>query len=267
MSHETPHRTLRSVPHLAPQRLDDTRAPESPFLSCVWETYTIGTMVSLSKKFPPHAALLGGLLVLFVIAPIIPAHRAGFLAELLFDGVLLAGVYSVGRSRHRRWFVVLTVLTLGARWGQELLGSGTLGVGALGITAVWLSYAIVIITTHLFQRREVTLDTIFAAVVAYLLVAALFAHVFEIMELQRPGSFLGAPSAVPGTFTYFSLVCLTTMGYGDIVPLSSLARPITALEGVFGQMYLAVMIARLVGLNIATALGADYSAASEDTSV
>jgi len=222
-------------------------------------------MFSLAKKFPQHAALLVGLLVLFVVAPIVPAHRAGFVAELLFDGVLLAGVYSVGPSRHRRWFVVLTVLTLGARWGQELLGSGVLGMSALGVTAVWLLYAIIIITTHLFQRSDVTLDTILAAVVAYLLVAALFATVFEMMEIQRPGSFSGAPNAVPGTFSYFSLVCLTTMGYGDVVPLSSVTRPVAALEGVLGQMYLAVMIARLVGLNTAAARSADY--ASEGTSV
>ena len=49
---------------------------------------------------------------------------------------------------------------------------------------------------------------------------------------------------------YFSLVCLTTMGFGDIAPLSDLARSLSVLEGVFGQLYLAVMIARLVGLHI-----------------
>lgn len=231
-------------------------------------------MFSRARRFQPHAALLVGLLVLFVVAPIIPAHRAGFVAELLFDGILLAGVYSVGPSRHRRWFVVLTVLTLGARWGQQLLGSGGLGTSALGITSVWLCYAILIVATHLFQRRDVTLDTILGAVVVYLLVAALFALLFEMMEMRMPGSFSGLPDDPDGarntatsTFSYFSLVCLATMGYGDVVPLSSLARPIAALEGVLGQMYLAVMIARLVGLNIATARGADYSAASEETSV
>jgi hypothetical protein len=49
---------------------------------------------------------------------------------------------------------------------------------------------------------------------------------------------------------YFSLVSLTTVGYGDIVPVSGLARPVVVLEGVFGTLYLAVMIARLVGLHI-----------------
>ena len=51
---------------------------------------------------------------------------------------------------------------------------------------------------------------------------------------------------------YFSFVCITTMGYGDIVPVSDIARPLAVLEGVFGQLYLAVMIARLVGLHIAS---------------
>jgi hypothetical protein len=50
---------------------------------------------------------------------------------------------------------------------------------------------------------------------------------------------------------YFSLVCITTIGFGDIMPLSNIARPLAALEGVFGQLYLAVMIARLVGLHVA----------------
>ncbi len=50
---------------------------------------------------------------------------------------------------------------------------------------------------------------------------------------------------------YLSLVCITTMGFGDIVPVSDIARPLAVLEGVFGQLYLAVMIARLVGLHIA----------------
>jgi hypothetical protein len=49
---------------------------------------------------------------------------------------------------------------------------------------------------------------------------------------------------------YFSLVCITTMGYGDIVPVAPLARSLSVIEGVFGQLYLAVMIARLVGLHI-----------------
>jgi hypothetical protein len=60
------------------------------------------------------------------------------------------------------------------------------------------------------------------------------------------------------SMVYFSLICITTMGFGDIVPISSLARPVAALEGVFGQLYIAVMIARLVGLHIARSNDPEY---------
>jgi hypothetical protein len=56
---------------------------------------------------------------------------------------------------------------------------------------------------------------------------------------------------------YFSLVSITTMGFGDIVPVSGLARPLVVLEGVFGQLYLAVMIARLVGLHLVSSRNQD----------
>jgi hypothetical protein len=81
---------------------------------------------------------------------------------------------------------------------------------------------------------------------------------FQINELLSPGAFSGLddaatlrPGGLSSAMMYYSLVCITTMGYGDIVPVGALARPLSVIEGVFGQLYLAVMIARLVGLHIA----------------
>ncbi|MDH3625531.1 MAG: potassium channel family protein, partial [Myxococcales bacterium] len=195
---------------------------------------------------------------LVMISPLVSGVGAGFVLELMFDAVLLAGVYSVGPSHHRWPFLVLTVVTLGVRWGEQLSGGGLLDLSALGITVVWLGYAIWILVAHLFQQREVTVNMIFGAVVTYLLIAVAFALVFQILELQHQGSFSGVVveafetrKKLDQSLMYFSLVCLTTMGFGDIVPVSNLARPLAVLEGVFGQLYLAVMIARLVGLHIA----------------
>ena len=85
-----------------------------------------------------------------------------------------------------------------------------------------------------------------------------FTLTFEIIELRNPGSFTGLPEAAStnrgelgAAMMYFSLVCISTMGFGDITPVSEIARPMAVLEGVIGQLYLAVMIARLVGLHIA----------------
>jgi hypothetical protein len=222
------------------------------------------SMTSLIPRVPRNAALLIALLVLIVVAPLIPMERYWFLVELIFDAILLAGVYSVGPGKNRWPFLILTVVTFGTRWGETFSGQWALDVGALAITVVWLVYAVSIIVAHLFRSRDVTVDTIMGAVVPYLMVAIAFAISFEIIELHHPGSFSGLPenalhdrSELGNAMIYFSLVCITTMGYGDIVPVSTIARPFVVMEGVFGQLYLAVMIARLVGLHLVSERQAD----------
>ena len=216
-------------------------------------------MIHLIRDIPRNAALLVVLLLMIVVSPSIPEGNSGVLFELVFDSVLIAGVYSVGPGRHRWPFLLLTVVTLAVRWGELLSGGPQLDVGALLITVLWLVYAVSIIIGHLFRRRDVTVDTILGSIVTYLLAAIAFTFAFEIVELLQPGSFSGIPdqarshrSELGSSMLYFSFVCITTMGYGDIVPVSDIARPLAVLEGVFGQLYLAVMIARLVGLHIAS---------------
>jgi hypothetical protein len=216
-------------------------------------------MIRFIRDIPRNAALLLVLLFMIVVSPTVSGHGSGVLVELAFDAILLAGVHSAGPGRHRWPFLVLTVVTLAVRWGEHLSGTPQLDVGALLITVLWLVYAVSIIIGDLFRRRDVTVDTILGAMVTYLLVAVAFTMVFEIIELQNPGSFSGVPddannhrTQLGASMMYFSLVCITTMGYGDIAPISDLARPLAVLEGVFGHFYLAVMIARLVGLHLAS---------------
>ncbi len=215
-------------------------------------------MTRLIHKIPRNAALLVVLLVLIIASPSVSGEAAWLFVELLFDLVLLAGVYSIGLGVQRWPFITLMVLTLGMRWGELLSGYKVLDTTAAVFSVTWLAYAITLIIAHLFQRRDVSLDTILGAMIAYLLAAVAFSMIFQIIETWSPGSFIGFPSVESGvegdlasTTMYFSLVCLTTMGFGEIVPVSAIARPVAVIEGVFGQLYLAVMIARLVGLHIA----------------
>jgi hypothetical protein len=206
---------------------------------------------------PRNAWLLIALVLMLVVGPVIPFEKEWFVLELLFDFILLSGVYSVGRTRHHYPFMVLTVITLGVRWGELLSGVKGVDITALALTSAWLFYAVSIIVHSLFSRTAVTVDTILAAMVVYFLMAVGFAMLFQILELTSPGSFRGFPEEVQidrpllsNMALYFSFVCITTMGYGDIVPVGGVAQPLAVLEGVTGQLYLAVMIARLVGLHI-----------------
>jgi hypothetical protein len=177
--------------------------------------------------------------------------------------VLVAGAYFAASRVGRRWpFLALTGLTLLGRWAALVSGDARFELGSSVITVAWIGAAIAIVGTELFRQRSVTTNMIFGAIVAYLLAAVGFAYLFEVLERLQPGAFSGIPEgasaeALGDALLYFSLVTLTTLGYGDIVPASGLARPIAVLEGVFGTLYLAVMIARLVGLHIAAGFVVD----------
>lgn len=115
-----------------------------------------------------------------------------------------------------------------------------------------LMICIGIILSVVFRSKRITVDGIFAAFVAYLLLAFAFGLIYNFMIVRSPDSFKGALSTNNhfGDVIYFSLVTIATLGYGDIVPASNAARTIATIEAVIGQFYVAVIVAVLVGLFI-----------------
>jgi hypothetical protein len=106
-----------------------------------------------------------------------------------------------------------------------------------------------------FRERRLTVDGIFATVAAYLVVALLFAQVYLLMLTWNADSFVlpvaaadRAPHLLQIDMTYFSLVTLATVGYGDILPRSETARMMAMIEAVVGQFYVAVVVAAFVGM-------------------
>ena len=208
-----------------------------------------------AKRTPHYGAVLGVLIALITIAPLSSGPESAIVVELFYNLVLVTGAYSAADRKGNPWpFTLLTTVTLIWRWVALLFESGHVDLGAMVMTAIWLAVAVGTVIKALFEQDEVDTNMILAAVLVYLLAAVTFAQVFEIIELVQPGSFSGVPDGghpreLGNALLYFSLVCITTMGYGDILPISELARPLAVLEGVFGTLYLAVMIARLVGLH------------------
>jgi hypothetical protein len=214
-------------------------------------------------RAPHYGVLLFLLIVLIVLAPLATGDWAAFAVEASFDLVLVAGAYSAASRGGQSWpFLGLTALTLFARWSALLSGDSGFDLGSLLITVVWVAFAVATVGKELFRQREVDTNMIFGAIVAYLLAAVAFAFLYQTLELIQPGSFSGVPDGANSqelgdALLYFSLVSLTTIGYGDILPTSDLARPLAVLEGVFGTLYLAVMIARLVGAHIVAAIAGE----------
>ena len=148
-----------------------------------------------------------------------------------------------------------------------LLFSPNPGIEVLGAisSCLFLAVTVIALVSRLFTVKSVTLDTISASICAYLLMGVAFAYAFAVIELQNPGSFSAALFqrsaghiapliASLHSFIYYSFVCLTTTGFGDISPVSEGARTLSVMESVFGQLYMAILIARLVSLEVAQSM-------------
>jgi voltage-gated potassium channel len=193
-----------------------------------------------------------------------PAHQRGFFAIIsapLFIGILLSAVFAI--SRTRMTLTIAVVLGIPAVI-MEFLSHGSIPVSLQFATDILqgglLTYCVALIAMRLFEIEEVTFDNICASVCAYILLALTWSLVYQIIERQVPGSFLSGGIAIDGFSTtgnisavYFSMVTISTLGYGDIVPASQQVRLLASCEAITGQIYLAVLVARLVGLHIAHA--------------
>ncbi len=119
---------------------------------------------------------------------------------------------------------------------------------------------VVFIFTYLIKSKQVTANTLYASLSGYLLISVLWATVYTMIEIIEPGSFSlslmeeSGGDSIQFEFVYsiyYSLVTITTLGYGDIIPATAPARMFAAIEAVIGQIYIAVIVARLVGIQVA----------------
>jgi len=167
--------------------------------------------------------------------------------------VLISGVYAVSEKKGVLSIaLVLALLTLVPHWVIHLVEIPKFLVVGKVFGAFLFAYLAIILMSYLFKAKNITSDIILGAICAYFLVGLMWAYIFVTMEIFQPGSFQIARGMMTDSqpFVYYSFVTLTTLGYGDITPLTSQARSLSLLEAVFGQIYLAVVIARLVGIQI-----------------
>lgn len=202
----------------------------------------------------PYRLLFLSLVATLIVAPIAAEYQLRtWPIELLLIVNLAAAAAGYGTPRGRHYLLAVVMLTvllrMVARW---------LHVEAAATTATLLEVTLAVFAAKAALRfalmsGKVNSERLSAALSAYLLAGHFFAITYFQVEQLRPGSFaIAGVATLPAqldlqTAIYFSYVTLATLGYGDISPLTPTARGLAISEAILGQLYLAVLVARLVG--------------------
>ena len=195
--------------------------------------------------------LLLSLLLYIVVYPVLPdAPVRNTLLLAFHTNIIFAGVWVLGQhSKLARIAIPLAVITLATVW-LGLLAPGIVSTGRT-LSVVFFVLTTIQLVRYLVQAKSANMATVLASVCGYLMIALVFAVMFVIVEAFVPTAFsIGTVASDAGSRVYFSLITLTTLGYGDIAPVHPLARSLAATEAVVGQFYVAVVVARLVSLVI-----------------
>ncbi len=226
------------------------------------------------------ATLLASLVLLFVAVAVVylfrdtgQRHLAGLSIALLFDLMLLSAVNAVCRTR-KTMIVAVSIAVpaalfslASAAFRVEPVASAAFRVEPVLVinnllTVVFITLVIILVLDFLLRSNCVDANMICASLCVYLLIGIVWSSLYSLCDVVQEGSFVYAyadeakqasmafgreNSLIP---VYYSFVTLTTLGYGDIVPLSPPAKILAVLEATIGQIYLTVLVARLVGLHI-----------------
>ncbi len=210
-------------------------------------------MVHAGSMTALMVVLVAGIFMIPVIAPSGDVGRA--VNDIALTLILLSGAAAIF-DRHPLALAaaVLCGVAIAVRWSEWMVPAVMWPFVHSGSALLALFLVTVIVAVRVFSAdmTTVTADRVVGAIVLYLLLGIIWAAAYDLVALHVADAFSGvAPTGSgPQRWLYFSFVTLTTVGYGDIVPVAPAARSLAALEALVGQLYPAIILARLVSLQI-----------------
>lgn len=176
-------------------------------------------------------------------------------------GATLIALRAIDPSRLPRHVVVMGVLMMAAVVGAAIDSEGLLNVALFGV-GFYSFFGFAVILQYVLTQPTITSSVILGAICCYLLLGSVFSWVYGFGAGVNPDIFAPPIDTSPQGIGYFSFVTLTTVGYGDIVPAVDWVRAVAVVEALAGQIFLVVLIARLVGMQIAQGLAGSRSGSS-----
>jgi hypothetical protein len=190
--------------------------------------------------------------MLMVIYPFIRGRLGLFIFTILFSLILISSILTTTSRRGARIFLlVVMVIAVGFRWAFFVVGGTALDALSYLFATVTLALVSIVLFRTLFKTKDVSTSTIWQAISVYMLLGVAWSCMFSFMEALTPGSFMDSLNPTTAlslpTLVYYSFVTLATLGYGDILPITQLARGLVVIEVLMGVLYMAILISRLVG--------------------
>jgi voltage-gated potassium channel len=229
-------------------------------------------MIRTIRPGRKHLALLAGLVAMLVLQPLI-GHRTlmgGVFCDVVLFAICLYIFFIVfGGRREMRTALALILPAFASNFAIYLLTDGAKVVAEVlyhCFMVGFLGFAIAVILGDILRKSVIAADDVIGALCGYILVALVWASLYSLTYLLAPGTFSINKDIVwrldewhqrRALFDYLSFTTMMTLGYGDLTPIGPPAYTLTWLEVMFGQFYLAVVVAQLVGLKLAQALKGD----------
>ena len=196
---------------------------------------------------------------MFVIGPVVRSvPRFALASDLLFCILLVAGVLTVVQHRTLQWTTgIFVLLAIAVRWASNVFGTPGLLFWNRFFSLLSTLAFLLIVLWWVYREGPVTGHRVRGAIAGYLLLALCFSIAYDLIEYVHPSSFtlpLEAQDmhARATSFLYFSVVTLTTVGFGDIAAVHPVARSLVMVEALIGQLYPAILLARIVTLQMET---------------
>lgn len=195
---------------------------------------------------------------MFALEPVIrEGEKLDILRGIFFSLVLLAGLLTMtGQKAVQIVFVLFVALTMTVHWMRIALDPKGLMAWDFLLSLLSVLALTTVVLVQVNRKGPVTGHRVRGAVAGYLLLGLACACAYSLIDSLIPGAFqMSAADTQPGeghsdAFLYFSIVTLTTLGYGDITAVHPVARSVVMMESLLGQLYPAILIARLVTLEM-----------------
>lgn len=207
----------------------------------------------------PYFILSAVLIMVTLAFPLIGNILGAYVIKLTLSLLLFGALYAVvAEGRIFRVLGALLLPLLAGNWLFDLADHTLWAQTTFVVTMLFFATTMIAIFTSIINAKKVTTDIIFGAVAVYMLVGVIVANLFQLLHYVDPGSAVSNIDALGhdaySDILYFSFVTLTSVGYGDFAPISPVTRMLATATGIFGQLYLAILIAKLVGIYTAQSI-------------